>query len=361
MDQHHPTPGNAAVSTPMSRAQRTALAAFLTAQGLFEPKAVSDALQVTRLTAGYSNITWRIDGTTMPLVVRQAPPGVQVKGAYDVAREYRVMRALAEQWPRVPRPLALCEDASVLGSSFVAMPFVKGRTFGAGVTVERAALPGVAGAFVDALVELHGLDRRAAGLPDRASEPIYAHRQLVGAMQRFGAAQSRSVPLLDAVFAALLRDVPKTTRLSVTHNDYRLDNVIFDSVQDDRVLAVIDWEMATIGDSWLDVGSALAYWTQENDEPALVAQSLGPSHLAGAPTRAEWAERYAAAIGATTPNLPWYVAFGLVRLVVVLQQLQARCRDGDGGSHGDPRLRNIDIWIDALTRRAATTLERNAL
>jgi aminoglycoside phosphotransferase (APT) family kinase protein len=361
MDAHQPPPSGAAVSMSMPPAARTALAAFLTAQGLFDPNAAIDTLRVSRLTAGYSNITWRIDGTTMPLVVRQAPPGVQVKGAYDVSREFRVMRALADQWRCVPRPLALCEDEQVLGSRFVAMPFVHGRTFGAAVSVEPAVLRRVAGAFVDTLVELHGLDPAAAGLPVRESEPGFARRQLAGAIQRFGLAQTRSIPMLDEVFAALLRDPPETTELTVTHNDYRLDNVIFDPVQDDLVLAVIDWEMATLGDPWLDVGSALAYWTQADDEPVLVAHSLGPSHLPGAPTRVEWAARYAAAKGVTTPHLPWYAALGLVRLVVVLQQLQARSLRDDGGGQPDPRLLHIEAWIDALIRRAATTLERNGL
>jgi aminoglycoside phosphotransferase (APT) family kinase protein len=300
-----------------------------------------------------------VDGGGAPLVVRQASPGVLVKGAYDVAREYGVMRALAAQWPRVPQPLALCEDDAVLGSRFFVMRFVQGRTLGAGAVPEAAALRRASAAFIHTLAELHALDPSRAGLPRRDSEPGFARRQLAGAMQRFGAAQTRVVPLLDQVFAALLRDAVETGALAVTHNDYRLDNVIVDAAQEDRVLAVIDWEMAAIGDPWLDLGSALAYWTESHDDAVLLAHSLGPTHRPGAPTRAEVAEHYARASGRTTGNLAWYVALGLVRLVVVLQQLQARSLRAGASAPPDPRLAQIEPWIDALVRRAAITLQNN--
>ena len=343
-------------STPpeMPPQRQAALQRFLAAHGLAGP-----TLRITRLTAGYSNLTWRVDGGGAPLVVRQAPPGVQVKGAYDIAREHGVMRALAAQWPRVPRPLALCEDEAVLGSRFFVMPFVQGRTLGSGAALDAAALRRASAAFIDTLAELHALDPSRAGLPPRDAEPGFARRQLAGAMQRFGAAQTRIVPLLDQVFAALLRDAVETGTLTVTHNDYRLDNVIVDATQEDRVLAVIDWEMAAIGDPWLDLGSALAYWTEPGDDAVLLAHSLGPTHRPGAPTRAEVAEHYTRASGRRTGNLSWYVALGLVRLVVVLQQLQARALRAGAVAPPDPRLAHIEPWIDALVRRAATTLENN--
>jgi aminoglycoside phosphotransferase (APT) family kinase protein len=362
-DTTTPSPADSALATPMAPDRQQALARFLAGCGLADTasslRTPGAALRSTRLTAGYSNVTWRVDGGRVPLVVRQAPPGVQLKGAYDMAREYGVMRALAAQWRRVPQPLALCEDESVLGSRFFILPFVQGRTVGVGASLDAAALRRASNAFIDTLAELHRLDPSAAGLPPRAAEPGFARRQVAGAIQRFGAAQMRTVPLLDEVFAALLREAVDTGTLAVTHNDYRLDNVIVDAVHEDRVLAVIDWEMAAIGDPWLDLGSALAYWTEAGDDAVLVEHALGPTHLPGAPSRADVAERYALARGSESRSLPWYVAVGLVRLVVVLQQLQARSLRAGGPAASDPRLARIEPWIDALVRRAAITLERN--
>jgi len=206
----------------MAPDRQLALAGFLASRGLSnppEPRALGTGLRTSQLTAGHSNLTGRVDGGTVPLVVRQAPSGVQVKGAYDMARGYGVMRALSGQRRPVPQPLVLCEDESELGSRFFVLPFVQGRSLGAGTRLHAAALRRASNAFVDTLAELHGLDPSDAGLQPRAAEPGYARREVAGAVQRYDAAQSRAVPMLDKVFAALPRVAVETVDLVVTHND----------------------------------------------------------------------------------------------------------------------------------------------
>jgi aminoglycoside phosphotransferase (APT) family kinase protein len=291
---------------------------------------------------GFSNLTYLVRFPARELVVRRAPPGINIKSAHDMGREFRILGALAPAWSKVPRPVAHCDDASVIGTPFYVMERVRGVILRAREGSARPQSQGgadehvldeptmkrVSAATCDTLAEIHQLDWRAIGLEDLGKPAGYVERQVRGWTDRYRKARTDDVPTVERLGAWLEANRPAESGATLVHNDFKYDNVVL-APDLSGVTAVLDWEMATIGDPLMDLGTALGYWVDPDDRPMLQGRSVfGPTNLPGNLTRMQFVERWSRATGRDASNVVFYYAFALFKLAVISQQLYKRYVDG---------------------------------
>ena len=319
-------------------------------------------VSVEQFTGGAANLTYLLEFASRRLVVRRPPFGEIAVGAHDMKREYRALSRLWRYYDRAPRAFLLCEDHTVAGADFLVIEYREGQVVWGSVPPNMAghqdAGRRIGLAVVDALAELHRLDPAEAGVADLGRPQGFVDRQLLGWSGRWDAVSAawRELPggdVVGDVGAQLIATKPATVRTTVLHNDFKIDNCQFDPADPDRVRSVFDWDMATVGDPLIDLGTMLNYWPDPSDDP-----DNRPSHPAGQeriglPTRAEVVSRYAAVTGADVSAVSWYEAFGCWKTAIVVAQLYNRFRQGD--SH-DLRQGLKGDRVIPLARRAAAIL-----
>lgn len=315
---------------------------------------------VEQFTKGASNLTYRLTYPDRTMVLRRPPAGTKAASAHDMGREVHVLEHLASPYPYVPTVRAYCTDESVIGSPFYVMDYLDGtilRPDNASLLTPKSAA-NVGRVFVDRWADLHSVDVQAAGLADWGKGPGYVDRQIFGWSDRFRRARTDDVPDGEDVMHWLDANRPADVAACVIHGDWRLDNMVMDSTSisegsEPRIVGVLDWEMATIGDPLMDVGAALAYWidsTDANVDPAYASLKRQPSDLPGMPTRAEIMARYTERMGYTDVNWRFYEIYGLFRLAVILQQIWARYR---AGQTTNPAFAQFGDAVRVLLARAA--------
>ena len=283
---------------------------------------------VRQFTGGASNLTYLLSYPGRELILRRPPKGSKASSAHDMKREYCVQQRLRPLYRYVPEVLALCDDPAVLGSEFYVMERIQGliprRRMPEGVTLNEQQALLVSTRAIDALVQLHQVDPRSAGLSDLGRGAGYVERQVRGWSQRFRAARTPNVPDFEKTMAWLEGNRPDDVATCVIHNDFRLDNLVLDRADPVRVVGVLDWEMATLGDPLMDLGSALAYWVQADDDDLMQASRRQPTHLPGMLTRRQVVNHYCSRTGLLADNWVFYEVFGLFRLAVIVQQIYRR-------------------------------------
>ncbi len=325
---------------------------------------VEPPLRFTLVAGGRSNLTYRVDGVSgSPVALRRPPVSHVLPTAHDMAREHRILAALAPTAVPVPVPLGLCRDPAVTGAPFYVMTFVEGLVL-RDAESGGPLLPGVAErqraglGLVDTLAALHALDVDAVGLGDLARREGYVERQLRRWTEQFAQSSTAGVTvpgLVERVGADLAARVPPQRRTSVVHGDFRIDNAVLGP--DGSVAAVLDWELCTLGDPMADVGTFLDYWAIPSDgEPVL--GRIPASALEGFPTVEDLRDRYAAASGSDVLEVGYFMAFGYWRLACILQGVYARYVAGAGA--GDPdSVEHLPATVARLAELAATTLGRS--
>ncbi len=289
-----------------------------------------DAL--TKFPGGQSNPTYKVMSGKESYVLRRKPFGSTLPSAHAVDREFRLLNALHPTGFPVPRPIAICTDAQVLGSIFYLMETVDGRSFSDGTlpnlpASERRAHYEV---MVDAMAALHSIDHQTIGLSDFGPPRNYVARQVERWTRQYHASQTDDIPEVDALIEWLPRTVPEQTRTCVIHGDYRIDNLIY-APAGASIRAVIDWELATIGDPLADFAYFAMHWVMPRDGRAgLAGVDLDAQAL---PTLGEITQRYCAATGRDAlPDLHWYFAYNLFRLVGIVQGIKKRFAEGNASS-----------------------------
>lgn len=292
---------------------------------------VTDPLQVTQFPQGYSNLTYLLRMGDQEMVLRRPPFGAKIATAHDMGREVRVLMGLSRVYDKTPRPLLICDDPGVIGAPFYVMERLHGVVLRAGLPRDQAPPPavmaGLAAAAVDNLAAIHALDVEAAGLADLGKPAGYVTRQVEGWTKRYRAAQTDDLPDLDAAMAWLAAHIPPESGAALIHNDYKYDNLLLDPHDLTRIRAVLDWEMCTLGDPLMDLGTMLGYWIEPGDPPGLT-RMFGLTTLPGNLTREQVAARYAAAAGHALPDPLFYYVYGVVKIAGIIQQLYARYRQG---------------------------------
>jgi len=289
--------------------------------------------EIGQFARGASNLTYLLRYPGRELVLRRPPFGHKAKGAHDMLREARVMTALKPVYPVVPAVLATCDDPAVMGCDFYVMERIAGiiprQDLPAGLGFGEAETRKLCVNVIDKLVELHAIDPRAAGLSELGKGEGYVQRQVEGWSRRFRDARTDDVSDFEAVMDWLAANRPaREAAIRVIHGDFRFDNVVLDAADPLRVIGVLDWEMATLGDPLMDLGNSLAYWVQADDDEYFRATRRQPTNAPGMLTRDEVVARYAARTGLPVANFGFYLIFGLFRVAVIVQQIWRRYRDG---------------------------------
>ena len=285
-------------------------------------------LHVRQFPSGYSNLSYLLSGG-VELVLRRPPIGTRPKSGHDMNREFRVLSALHAGFPECPRALHYCADETIIGAPFYVVERIRGiilrRDYPVGLDASPSLVRAQQLALIDVLARLHGLDYASLGLAELGQPEGYAARQVRGWVERFGKARTDDAPQAAALTDWLAANTPPDSgRAALIHNDYKLDNVVFDPVHPERLIGVLDWEMATIGDPFMDLGCSLAYWVEAGDGPEMLATRMLPTQLPGSLTRAEVVSRYAKSSGRALGDFRFYRVFGLFRLAVIIQQIYYR-------------------------------------
>jgi aminoglycoside phosphotransferase (APT) family kinase protein len=308
--------------------------------------------EVSQFSGGASNLTYLLRYADRDLILRRPPAGRKASGAHDMAREYRIQRQLAPVFAYVPDVLALCQDDSVLGGDFYVMARIPGTilrgSLPAGMVVDARQATALSETFVDTLVALHQVDPVAAGLADLGKGDGYVRRQVTGWTKRYRQARTWNVPRFERVMSWLADRQPADVRSCVIHNDFRLDNIVLAPGDPLRVVGVLDWELATIGDPLMDLGGSLAYWVQADDGRFAMATRRQPTHLPGMLTRRQIVERYCETVRLSVENWPFYEVFGLFRLAVIAQQIYYRYHHKQTRN---PAFGNLWLAVHYLNRR----------
>ena len=289
---------------------------------------LTGAPAITQYAGGASNWTYRLEYPSHDLVLRRPPAGTKAKSAHDMGREYKIQSALRPAFPFVPEMIAHCEDTAIIGAEFYVMRRIAGLIPRArlpdGVPRDPASLRKLCEALVDVLVKLHRVDVNATGLAALGKGPGYPRRQIEGWADRYRKALTWNVPKFTRVIAWLKANIPDDSGYCLIHNDYRFDNVVLAADDPLRIIGVLDWELATVGDPLMELGSALAYWVQAEDDFFIRSTRRQPTHLPGMLTRKEIVELYAEKTGRRIANWTFYEVYGLFRLAGILQQIYFR-------------------------------------
>jgi aminoglycoside phosphotransferase (APT) family kinase protein len=299
-----------------------------------DPTGLVGTPTVLQFPGGASNLTYLLRFNGRDLILRRPPVGTKARGAHDLAREHDLQAALAPVFGQVPRMVALCTDDDVLGATFYVMERVPGVILRgdppSGLEVTPQIAERLADAAIETLVALHDVDPEATGLARFGRGSGYVGRQVGGWSERFRRARTPDVGDYEQVMAWLAAAQPADVGSVVIHNDFRFDNLVLDPHDLPTIRAVLDWELATVGDPLMDLGSSLAYWVQADDDTAFQQFRRQPTNLPGMPTRWEFVQRYAAACGRTVTAEQWafYEVFGLFRLAVIAQQIHYRLFHG---------------------------------
>lgn len=286
------------------------------------PELARGPLTGSLIPGGRSNLTYLLGDGHREWVLRRPPLGHVLATAHDMAREHRVLTALAGTAVPVPATLLLCTDPDVLGAPFYLMEKVDGTIYRTGAQTATLAAPErhrLARTLVDTLAELHRVDPAAVGLADFGRPDGFLARQVHRWRRQLAASRSRDLPGVDALAGQLAASVPDSPAPAVVHGDYRLDNLL---VRDGEITAVLDWEMSTLGDPLTDLGLLLVYWDRLPDGENPVVTGVGPGH--GFPDGDTLIGWYAAGTGADVSGLDWYVALACFKLAVILEGIHYR-------------------------------------
>ena len=323
--------------------------------------------EVRQFSGGASNLTYLLrmvstgstTAETRDLILRRPPAGTKAKGAHDMGREHRIQAALAPVFPYVATMVGYCDDPSVIGSEFYVMDRVAGhiprRDLGIDLSADQVRQ--LCTNVLDLLVDLHSVDPTEAGLASLGKGEGYVARQVGGWISRFERAKTWNVPSWEKVMKWLDETQPADRRTCLIHNDFRLDNVVFDSDEPTKPIALLDWEMATVGDPLMDFGSVVAYWVEAGDARLYQRFRMQPSNLPGMLTRKELVDYYCGRMGFELTDEEWafYEVFGLFRLAVILQQIYYRYHHKQTTN---PRFKNYWLGSHVLHRRARTLMRQ---
>ena len=343
-------PPDTASIRPEERFDENRVAEFLRVQ--LPDWAGDDEITFDQFPGGKANLTYLARAGDRELVIRRPPLGPVAPGSHDMAREHTVLSRLWKQFPKAPRAHAFCEDDGVMGKPFFVMDRVNGHVVRDRWPdeISEGKRSAVAASLVDTLVGLHGVDPAAVGLSELGKPVGFVARQVAGWTDRWNRAKTRDLADMDDCARLLESSVPEPQATALLHNDFKLDNTMID--HDGGVVAVLDWDMATLGDPLVDVGTLLAYWSGPEDPVAIL---LGTDAVTLAPyvTRSQVADRYRAGTGFDLSNIDYYLSLAYFRITVITEQIYARFV---AGHTSDKRFEPLGELVPSLAASARVAM-----
>lgn len=321
---------------------------------------IAPVLEMAQFPGGYSNLTYLLRTANREYVLRRPPFGAQhIKGGHDMGREFKILSALdGIGYSKIPKPLFYTDDESVMGCPFYIMERVGGIILRAQHATQLAAQlpPGqmrqLSEALCDNLAELHAIDIQKTGLIQIGKPEGYIQRQVEGWYKRYLAAQTDDIQAMDELAAWLQDEGPEEGQATLLHNDYKYDNVVLNPENLSEIKAVLDWEMTTVGDPLMDLGTCLSYWAEAGDGD--FEKGFNLSWLAGNLSRQEFADRYAEKSGRDVRHILYFYVFGLFKNAVVIQQIYSRYKKG---LTKDERFSHLLFGVKALAKKARHVVE----
>ena len=310
------------------------------------------------IAGGHSNLTYRVtDATGSPFVLRRPPLGQVLATAHDMEREHKIISALGPTKVPVAPALGLCTDPEVNGAPFYVMAYVDGRVLrdaAAATQISPASRQRASESIADTLAEIHAVDPDAVGLGDLGKKEDYIARQLKRWYGQWEKSKTRELPLVDRLHDELLATTPPQGRATIVHGDYRLDNCMTND--DGHVIAVLDWEICTLGDPMADLGLLMVYWTEAADAAPMLLTA--PTAQAGFLSRQEVLDRYAAASGRDVSLIDYYTAFGYWKLACIVEGVYARYLGGSMGSADPSAFEGFKVQVDRCAEAGAEAMAR---
>lgn len=314
-------------------------------------------IRISQFPSGSSNLTYCIEVDGYEYVLRRPPFGNTVRTAHDMAREFSVLVRLSKVYPPAPEPVLYCDDESVIGAPFYLMERLKGTILRGKVpselAVDKDLQRSVCRSFIRNLAQLHSIDYQEAGLAELGKPEGYTRRQIQGWTKRYFDAKTHQFDELEWAIDWLNENIPPESGAALVHNDYKFDNVILNPSDLTEISGVLDWEMATIGDPLMDLGTTLGYWMSPDARDELLSMPFNPRVLMENVSRAQLADWYAELSGRDVTNLDFYYVFGTFKIAVIAQQIYARY------AHGftkDERFATFHDFVEALGRIAFANL-----
>ena len=329
-----------------------------------------DEIEILQFPGGSSNLTYCVKIGAEEYVLRRPPFGNQVKSAHDMSREFNVLSKLSEVYKPAPKPLIYCNDEKVIGSEFYLMERRNGLIIRGKLSEPSAVADGltldtsqdlrkkVVESFIENLVELHSLDYEKIGLESLGKPEGYAQRQVTGWTKRYFNAKTDEHSELEKSIEWLNGNIPNSHGAALIHNDYKFDNVMLNPNDLTEIVAVLDWEMTTIGEPFMDLGSSLAYWMSKENGEAMLSMPFNPRVLMENISRKELVEIYEEKSGKLVSDIVFYYVFGTFKLAVIAQQIYFRYAKG---FTKDKRFATFNYFVNSLGKIALNAIEKQKI
>ena len=319
--------------------------------------------EVKQFPSGYSNLTYFLKNSSKEMVLRRPPFGAKsLKGGHDMLREYNVLKNLKSQFNKVPNVHLFCNDEDILGAPFYIMDRVQGYIIRPNLQQKNSpgkeVIKKISNSLVETLVELHSVDIKQANLNDLGRIEGYVKRQIEGWTKRYFHSKTDSIRDMEFVASWLKENQPKESKSAIIHNDFKYDNLVLDKNNFSNIISVLDWEMATIGDPFMDLGTTLGYWIDRNDLPELKLFQLSATTLNGNPSREGILEMYEKKSGHKVDNPVFYYVFGLFKIAVIAQQIYFRYKKG---FTNDKRFGLLNLAVISLSVMAKQAIIKDRL
>lgn len=322
---------------------------------------ITSELVTHQFSNGYSNLTYLLQIEDLEYVLRR-PPFNAPKRGHDMGREYKVLKHLNPIFEKTPKVFVYTEDETIIGAPFYLMEKVKGEILSAKAAFKRQVSPEefqtISNTWLDTFVAFHEIDYEAAGLADLGRPEGYVNRQVMNWGKQYLAAATDDVPEAERVMAWMEANQPERYDHSLIHNDFKYDNVVFSGKDWKNISAILDWEMCTLGDPLMDLGTSLGYWTTYDDAEFMKQGLPSPTVMKGNPARSEIVHQYALKSGHSIDNLVFYYAYGLFKIAVIAQQIYYRYKHGHTS---DPKFANLNHAAALCCKTAWQAIQKNKI
>ena len=321
---------------------------------------LAEELEIKQFKGGASNLTYQLEWNNQKVILRTAPKGANIKSAHDMVREYNVISKIRPHFAYAPKTIHLCEDKEIIGRAFYLMQKIEGiiprKEFPIPLCSSQATK--ISQELIDVHIKLHEIDIEKTGLVELGYPQGYIERQILGWNKRYKNARLKDSLQANELMQWLQDHMPNDGVSSVIHNDYKLDNVVLSETEPTKIIAVLDWEMTTIGSPLMDLGCSLAYWIEKDDSPAMQAIRMMPTSIDGMMTRKEIVAYYCDKRNISIDNFDYYYIFGLFRLAVIVQQIYYRYAQG---KTSNPAFKNFGKLAAVLIQQAQKTQEKSQI